>query len=540
METVRYAPEQLWNHRSVLQLDGRRAFELRPTVGGPEELGWPAKPRELHTFNPSVARAPRGLCPRCSFVMTLRADALDQCTTSGGPLLNRSSRVVAANAWFTGTILAVLDRSLSLVGWTWLLTSPDKQVGGPRRQRSARASNRSDWRVPPGVSDGFAPPWGVHTFDARLLNYDGSRLFVTFLRRCHPREPCLFGAYLLQLTAAPTPDGGLTSLRAWATSSLKSTASWAQGRNQALFVHAGELLVQPWLGLVATFGVPRIEAKVVTCYSEARMPVWRRRAHTAECGPTPPHARLRLERVRESKLTRLPNSSLAFARSFSRDEEGRVRSPTSNLVRVRRPTQEAIKDARRASAGRETAGPEAVPFPPPGCEVFLGVGHVHLSDGPRNMGARARPRSRARGKVRDGAPPFQWGYDYEHFFYALSPRPPHRVVATSAPFCLPSPQASSACERVQFVSGMVVLADGEGGALAEAPGDGAPTRPAPAAGVTTGMRHLAATGPGCRSGDERLLLTYGVNDCETRLGEIAMARVWAMLRPTPPSARGDE
>ena len=79
----------------------------------------------------------------------------------------------------------------------------------------------------------------------------------------------------LQLTANATADGGLTKLRAWASQTVYAMApggkmretgyNWAVGRNQAFFADSetNELLVQPWIGMVASFGrIKRAEVRL--------------------------------------------------------------------------------------------------------------------------------------------------------------------------------------------------------------------------------------------------------------------------------------
>ena len=132
------------------------------------------------------------------------------------------------------------------------------------------------------------------------------------------------------------------------------------------------------------------------------------------------------------------------------------------------------------------------------CAAYLGIGHMHRGEGERN---RRKYRRAPTGKPPwAGAnrpaelrrrQPFSFGYRYTHFFYALEPHAPFRVVATSREFCLAAEQDAADCESIQFVSG-----------LSLAPG-----------GAT-------------------LLLSYGVNDCEARVGRVALARVWRMLRPS--------
>ena len=102
--------------------------------------------------------------------------------------------------------------------------------------------------------------------------------------------------------------------------------------------------------------------------------------------------------------------------------------------------------------------------------------------------------------------PFQWGFQYTHFFYALEARAPFRVVATSGEFCLEAAQQPGDCESIQFVSGISLAQEA----------------PAAAAGVD---------GPIRADGSGTLLLSYGVNDCEAKVGRIVLARILDMLEP---------
>jgi hypothetical protein len=198
-----------------------------PHIAGPPSLGEPALPRIFNTFNPSIAPAPhslRRLCPRCAYVVALRAEALHQCNASS-PLLKPTSRgkAIATGAYFKGTALAVLDASLEVLAWTWMLPRPEDQV--------SIAHNGSRWFVPPGVHDGFAtPPWGKPAYDTRLLLLDGEHLFAT--TNC---KACTFMVAKLEVTAEPTASGTLTALRVWAPYRLRGFEKWIQGRNQALF-----------------------------------------------------------------------------------------------------------------------------------------------------------------------------------------------------------------------------------------------------------------------------------------------------------------
>ena len=497
---MRYAAERMFASSAlpptVLRLDGLKTLAVRPNVSGPPELGVPASLRRLHTFNPSLAAAPSGLCPRCTHVVALRADALHQCDASS-PLWTREAgtpAVVATNAWFKSTILAALDSEQQVLGWTWLLIAPAAQV--------STIAARSRWHVAPGVTDDFAPPWGAMSYDARLINY-GGRLFATYLRSCHKAQPCDFGVAQLQLRATPTPNGALTRFQAWALPPASSKAPWAQGRNQALFVVGMRLMVQPWLGLIAAFEEqPAVDRRHVHCYEKRPLSTWQRRQEREICGPTARDSVMALERLRLGELRLLYSRGSGVrgskvsrddALDASRDESGHTHSPTANLVRV-----------ARISGGKE-------------CAAYLGVGHVHRGDGALNRwhhrpsrSARSARASRRRAgrSLPDGgahvAAAFKFGFDYHHYLYTLAAQAPHQMLGKSEPFCVASEQDPLSCERVQFLSGIALMANGS------------------TLGSSTEEAHL--------------LVSFGVNDCEAKVGRLPLRRLWEMLRPLPGTA----
>ena len=471
---------------------------------------WDA-PQQLYTFNPSLAIAPRGLCPRCAFAIALRVDALHQCSSATTPYADEE--LLGTIDWFQSTAIAILDAKLELLGWTWMLNSPPYQIASaaadPALARAARC-------LSPGVADhDFLPPWAKQTYDARLLAVDGE-LLVTYA--C---AACVFSISPLRLTAEPTPDGGLTQLRAWTTDRLTyQHAPWLAGRNQALFVYSpaaadastgsavararwrsrangrGErasrprLMVQPRLGVVGYLGLPRFVSRgVKRCATRPGGPTrvpptpgncrgeWDR--HFA-CATWPDNSTVTehaLSGVRPP-LAELRNDSRAHIRAMlrARGTFGGL-SLTSNLVRVR---------GRRGDGDGDGDG----------CDVYLGVGHLHRGEGERNRRLYRRAASgpppwagTAAGVRRKQ--PFKFGFRYTHFWYALEARPPFSVISASAEFCLASPQDSKDCESVQFVSGLLVRGDD-------------------------------------------LVLAYGVNDCEARLSAIPLSRVRSMLRPLAP------
>lgn len=381
-------------------------------------------------------------------------------------------RVVSPNSWFKGTVVAVLDAELRVLGWTWLVNAPQHQV--------SRLPSANKWQVPVGSADGFPPPWAKTVYDVRLIDVAG-HLFVTYV--CNK---CAFSVAKLQLTGEAKADGGVYRLRAWQSHRFTTPAPWAQGRNQALFTAArarggaAELMVQPWLGVVGSFGPARFKRSSVLC-------AWRRsqptegveRAGLRQCGTTPANSLLSLDRVADATsghgtfglMQLLSNHSRP---ELQRDTVGGFRlSSTSNLLHVVR------------GRGRER------------CEAFLGVGHTHRAEGKLNRRMAKRMDRRTKDDSADSSGVFMWGFKYTHFFYTVEPHLPFRTLATSGEFCIESTQNQGDCESVQFVSG-----------IAHAHSDDVASKRPPA-----------------------LLLSYGVNDCEAKVGQIFMQRVWQLLRP---------
>ena len=71
----------------------------------------------------------------------------------------------------------------------------------------------------------------------------------------------------------------------------------------------------------------------------------------------------------------------------------------------------------------------------------------------------------------------------------MEARAPFRIVATSAEFCLAADEGGEQCESVQMIMGLV------------------------------------------QADERRLLLSWGANDCEAKLGYLAVARVERLLVP---------
>ena len=251
-------------------------------------------------------------------------------------------------------------------------------------------------------------------------------------------------------------------------------------------------MVQPWMGKVASFGAPVFRPHSLVC----------RKGSVRLCGATPAGTHLSLERISNERTSREQTSAFGLLElvgnsshpDLSKNAVGGYRlSTTSNLVRVSQGTR---------------------------CVVYLGVGHVHRSEGAlnekmqmledrekgRNASFHARRRRTHRRRRQkelavassgatdgNGTEPertFMWGFHYTHFLYALEPHAPFRVIATSREFCLAAEQDQSDCESIQFVSGLTLAPSGR-----------------------------------------ELLLSYGINDCEAKVVKMPLSRMWAMLQP---------
>lgn len=254
-------------------------------ISGPLSNRPMALPTRMHSWNPSIALAPAGLCPRCKYAVAIRVEPLHQCHRSSPLYEDRPN--VGATAYFRGTALAILDPMLEVIGHTWMITAPKHHVD-PRE-----AGNR--WTVPFNVSDNFAPPWSVRLLDVRLFNYHG-RLFATYAcKRC-------IGAMLIHVHGDATSDGGVKHLRAFRQTdhSFFGNDEWAVGRNQAFFTArraAGgreELLVQPWLGVVGSFGAAQWEREVHMCKPAIRH----------YCGTHPVGGSLSLDSIKNRYINR--------------------------------------------------------------------------------------------------------------------------------------------------------------------------------------------------------------------------------------------
>jgi hypothetical protein len=497
-------------------------------------------------YNPSVVAAPAGLCARCAFVVAVRVDAQHQCN-AGGALMRG----------FVGTALIVLDSQLRRLAWTWYLNNRDLQL----RSTSAAHTVGLIWE---GRTDGSrAPlplPWPQGLHDVRLLPAPSARLQDSTARpsrtstsprvaahhllATHQCRKCRsFVVFIMHLVATPSADGGLLTLNAW-SNPPNDLLSWNPanhpsyesllGSNQALWLQPSAnpggrdetvLVAQPWLGTILELGVVGIERGSIervavsiethhalyapqakashhslynhssaTTYLEGPGSLYLKRQLGPVFMAVDKDAVQRLSHWLDTTRAQTPGPALPPpppppsrpSASFKTNEHGGdspshsppILSTSAHLIRIRRYVR-----------GRA-------------CDALLGIGHRHLG---RSTDGKAW-RFAAQGWASRPQHTFRWGHRYAHHFYTLQPRRPHKMLGASAEFCLHASVGQDAgstlsatdtakdstaelrCESVQIVFG------------------------------------LAQAG-------EDVVVSFGANDCEAKLGWVRLEQIWEMLRP---------
>ena len=500
---------------------------------------WPVR-----FFNPSVVVAPPRLCPRCAYLMTLRADCHHQCDATS-PYSTDFKAYSGAKPLFRGTVLLVLDAALHRLGWTWLLAAPRSQIAPHSLPHLAGLSRNGSLRfmARPGEANGFAPVHSNPVYDVRLM-WHRKRLLATAIVPLGDARPSTLSLVHVQVTAKPTADGGLNELRAWSSRRVVSTVPWVLGRNQALFEGNGgrgdggigadagrsgqppQLMVQPWLGMVASLDRLNFAARRVVCLApNISIKQWLLNAasHAApvravgailsslsssplrgsfgDCGSHASGTQLETDAISSTgsaggaregdrggkkgakRARRQLLAELVTNQSFGLFSDSVLGggplprlSPTAHLIRVH---------GSRAADGRP-------------CHALLGVGHLHRGEGRKNHQGCHAGQCKSRFWYSSNGwhrrQPFEFGYLYTHFFYTLAPTRPHRLTATTGELCIGAAQDGTDCESTQFVSGVA---------------------------------------PFGASASGKLLLAFGVNDCEAKAGVVALARVGAMLSVLP-------
>lgn len=416
---------------------------------------------------------------------------MHQCTSDG-----------AITSGFLGTAMVALDHTLNVVGWTWLYT--------PCNKRPFAAAQES-----------LPPPLDCPQIDVRLLNV-GGRLLATFHGSgTRSSAAQTFVVEHVQMQAQRRRDGTV-ALRAWTMQEDTASAwprmpPWLGGRNQALFAApdpghtergaSWRLMVMPWLHLVAELGRPQWYWGRRASAFDQRAKVWFEKLQLEPCAQPAP-ARYcsfaqwpSLVRNESDVVARLRIGGVEGTRANKRAPN---LSTTTHLVRVARrglarTATQADGHARGPSnsAQHGNASSNATGA----CDAFLGIGHLHRTpsaDGPAwhqaARGCADRPNST-----------FRFGARYTHFFYTLSTRPPHALLATSGEFCMAHTPGGDDCESVQFIAGLA---------------------------GTSKMRRRARPHELLRFAEaHELVLSWGANDCEAKIGRLAVEDVFAMLRP---------
>lgn len=212
-----------------------------PQFSGPPSLGVPAQTHFIAQYNPSIVVAPKGLCSRCQYMASLRADAMHQCDASS-PLFTYK-RASHANAWFRGVVLLLLDAEFNTLKWTWFLNNPRGQI----TENANQIKNR--WKVSHNSSDDFHPPWAFGVYDARLFSIDDA-IFVTY--NC---MSCHFSISQIKLDVEEDAAGGILHFAARSMKRKTFDPKVTKGRNQALFLSGGgRLMLQSWYDIIKPLG----------------------------------------------------------------------------------------------------------------------------------------------------------------------------------------------------------------------------------------------------------------------------------------------
>ena len=137
-------------------------------------------------------------------------------------------------------------------------------------------------------------------------------------------------------------------------------------------------------------------------------------------------------------------------------------------------------------------------------DALLGIGHLHRR--PSNDNHTWTRATLGYGRRPDAT--FRFASQYTHFWYALQPQPPFRLIAMSGEFCMVTQTGSDDCESVQFVGGL--------------------------AGASRSTSHYFGVEMSPTSAEHRdIVMSWGANDCEAKVGRISVKRVWEMMRALP-------
>lgn len=179
-------------------------------------LNWKCPTRSFvpRGYNPSIIRAPSGLCSACVYLLSVRADAFNQCDAAG-----------ATSAGFVGTAIALLDPQLRVLTWSWL------------RWRSRET----------GRDEEMLPPWK----DLRLLRVDDSKRVLA----SYSCPDCSPNVRVAEVRVALQRTSRAWEFSAWAHHEhplMMGKEPWVRGSSQVVWMHQP----RPSTGRLRSFGAP--------------------------------------------------------------------------------------------------------------------------------------------------------------------------------------------------------------------------------------------------------------------------------------------
>ena len=525
-------------------LEVERARVLRLPVGsfrGPVERCRGTRGRHMReciaeeytprVYNPSIAPAPAGLCERCAYVASVRVSHQHQCDSTG-----------AINLGFEGAAIVLLDADFEVVAWDWWFQIPRRQLAhvereywGTRNFSWTPAENDASMHSTHPFFGGFAAPYPWSSYDVRVFTH-GPSLMATF--QCRACEA--FNVPAVHLTGFRSDGRGLKGMRSWSLAShpvvahhllreraryREEAAYWLAGANQALFLDGSDLWVQSWLGHVVELGSMGVAVEPPARQGSK----WWLDGHDGR--PPLPNAThtwkpAQLNRTGAQRYTLggngVPQVIGRVLRAYSHDakwekwadpaafrlverfnpgvEKKDPKTGVSRVVRVGE--QFSIPYNEKRPLVSTTAHLLRVPLrlgldrdhPRAAREVLLGVAHVHRGKS-NDRDGKWRKAAHRMGK-RPSAP-FRWGSEYTHALYALSATPPFEPLAASGEFCIAAAGTNDACESIQMVMALTRAKRAEPGLGRRPP----------------------------------IIVSWGANDCEAKLGFLPLKRVEAMLQP---------
>lgn len=488
-------PDHMWMgqwgllHRQPTHFLGGRALRVLPGVSPPRDMQVPRQIQQ-QAYNPSIVRLSeaeraRVGCTSCAFVATVRVDWMTQCMGFTKLLKNRQAH--AAHTRFgmrKGTLVMLLNSTWQPTHWGWLRFAERgatelKQQGRRLEEPAMPAAAARLARRPAGVLPrNLSAPWLLHprTLHSMAEIVDARLLVVS--GQLHTLGSIPATAYRAQLAPLHLSLGRSSGLHSDAPAELFATSR----RTEATFLRHGR------------------------CAGRSQSFFEWNDTNSARGRKTGPSVRLMFQAwlapAVTCELSRAPRKSLRPASVAERPNSDQPVFVGTGLRNVARGSCLAQRRPTTLQRGRNGAAT---------CKLSLNGVSVRLSDG-RLLGIGHLHRGFR--DTLDGSNLSRtltyFAHHYTHFFYAQEAAPPFVISMLGSEFCIGSPRArmrtpvntNSAtgaaasdagldCEIVQYVTGMVLHGD-------------------------------------------TLTLSYGINDCSSKLVDLRLKAILDDLRP--PSA----